>query len=142
MLGDPGMADSELVLQRSYVALAIPQLLDDSDALRVPKDAKKRGKLPGDQNSVRHGSSSFCYKVQTFEYKVASEQWGVKSLARLMATCQAGRAPRRTDPRDRGKRACADGRPERRSAARRYKLNGTIDLWPEIGFLVLRALNG
>jgi hypothetical protein len=57
-------------LQRFHVTLAIPQLLDDADAVRVPKNSKECGKLPSDQKSVRHGSSPFCYKIQTFEYKV------------------------------------------------------------------------
>src|SRR5581483_5971247 len=49
----------------------IPQLLNDPDAVRVPKDGKEGGELPGDQKSVRHGPSPFCYKIQSSELIVA-----------------------------------------------------------------------
>jgi hypothetical protein len=49
------MADAQVVLQRFHVEFAIPQLLNDANTVRVPKNSKKSGKLPGDSNSVRHG---------------------------------------------------------------------------------------
>jgi hypothetical protein len=54
------MAYSESVLQRFHVALAIPQLLDDADAVRVRKNCKECGKLLGDEKSMRHRSLPFC----------------------------------------------------------------------------------
>jgi hypothetical protein len=68
VLGNPRLADTYHGLQRFHVALAIPQLLNDADAVRVRQNRKEGGKLLGDQKSVRHGSLPFCHKVQTFEY--------------------------------------------------------------------------
>jgi hypothetical protein len=56
------MADTQLILQRSHVALAVPQLLNDADAVWVRKNSKECGKFPGDQQSVRHGSLPFYLK--------------------------------------------------------------------------------
>ena len=55
VLRNPGMADAQAVLQGFHVALTVPQLLDDANAVRMPKSSKESGKLLGDENSVRHG---------------------------------------------------------------------------------------
>ena len=47
VLGNPGMADTQRILQRFHVTLAITQLLNDANAVRVPKSSKEFGKLPG-----------------------------------------------------------------------------------------------
>ena len=62
------MTDSQRVLQPFHVALAIPQLLNNADAVPMREHGKKCGKLFCDQNSVRHGQSPFRCKIQTFEY--------------------------------------------------------------------------
>jgi hypothetical protein len=48
VLGNAGMTDTQAVLQRFHVVLAIPQLFNYANAMRVPKNSKKCGKLPGD----------------------------------------------------------------------------------------------
>ncbi len=41
------MADTQRILQGFHVTLAITQLLNDANAVRVPKSSKEFGKLPG-----------------------------------------------------------------------------------------------
>jgi hypothetical protein len=74
VLRNPGMADAQRVSQRFHVALAVPQFLDDANAVRVPKNSKQFGKLPRHENSVRHGSSPSCSKFQKLEYIVGDEE--------------------------------------------------------------------
>jgi hypothetical protein len=78
VLRNCGMADAQRVSQRFHRALAVPQFLDDADAVRVPKDSKEFGKLPGHENSVRHGSSPSCSKFQKLEYNVESNDAAAK----------------------------------------------------------------
>src|SRR5947209_1244502 len=73
VLGNPGMADPQRVLQGFHVTLAVTQLLNDANAVRVPKGGEEVGKPPGHENSVRHGSSPSCSKIQKLECKVGSE---------------------------------------------------------------------
>jgi hypothetical protein len=72
------MADPQCVLQGSYVALAVPQFLDDADAVWVRKDREKGSKFFRDEKSVRHSSSPFCCQIQTFEYVVPAQEKVVK----------------------------------------------------------------
>jgi hypothetical protein len=75
------MADTQPVLQRLHVALPIPQLLDDTDAVRVRKNSKECGKLLRDQKSVRHGALPSCSNLQMLEYNVMAEHTVGKSRA-------------------------------------------------------------
>src|SRR5579871_3051898 len=87
VLGDPGMANAEPVLQRFHVAFASPQLLNDPNALRVPKHSQECGKLPGNEKLVRHGWSPSSSKIQTLEYNV----WAGHPVGKVRAAADLGR---------------------------------------------------
>ena len=47
VLRNPGMADTQRILQGFHVSLAVTQFLNNANAVRVSKSSKEFGKLSG-----------------------------------------------------------------------------------------------
>src|ERR1043165_5583683 len=80
------MAEAQGVLQRFHVAFAVPQLLDEADAVRVRKHGKQCGQFLRDENSMRHCSSPCFLGIQTFEYDVMGGGTVGKSFREITKT--------------------------------------------------------